>query len=259
MKELIHVSERTIGDGSVQSVNARELHLFLEVGKDFSTWIKDRIEQYSFAEGQDYAIFDSPELGNQTSRGGDRRSKLYAISIDMAKELSMVERNEKGKQARQYFIECEKQAKSGFVDIHAALSDPATLRMMLTGYTEKVIELQAVVEEQAPKVVALDRFANHEGQHNIRNAAKLLGLPERKLISWMQQHRWLYRDNESSLRPYAERIAAGFMDTRPVEIRGSGFDERFIKSQTMITQKGLAHLAVLLAKAGLIQKQEAVA
>ena len=107
------------GDGAaVQTVNARELHAFLEVGKDFSTWIKDRIEQYGFSEGQDYAVFDSPELGNQTGRGGDRRSKTYAISLNMAKELAMVERNEKGKQARAYFIECERRAQH---------KDPASL------------------------------------------------------------------------------------------------------------------------------------
>jgi phage anti-repressor protein len=86
------------------------LHEFLEVGKDFSTWIKDRVEQYDFVENQDFVI-DSPILGNQNSRGGDRKSKEYHLTIDMAKELSMVERNAKGKQARQYFIECEKQAK----------------------------------------------------------------------------------------------------------------------------------------------------
>ena len=53
MNELIKVAERQIGDGTIQTVNARDLHVFLEVGKDFSNWMKGRIEQYGFLEGQD--------------------------------------------------------------------------------------------------------------------------------------------------------------------------------------------------------------
>ncbi|MCG8766153.1 antA/AntB antirepressor family protein, partial [Tenacibaculum finnmarkense] len=89
-------------------VNARELHQFLEVGKDFSTWIKDRINKYEFVENEDFEVF--PNIGENPNSG--RPSKDYAISLDMAKELSMVERNEKGKQARRYFIAMEKIAKN---------------------------------------------------------------------------------------------------------------------------------------------------
>ena len=76
----------------VQSVNARDLHVFLESGKDFATWMKDRITQYGFIENEDYEVF--AEIGNNPS--GGRPAKEYMISLDMAKELSMVERNEKG-------------------------------------------------------------------------------------------------------------------------------------------------------------------
>ena len=106
MNELIQVAERQIGDGAIQTVNARELHAFLEVGKDFSNWMRDRIQQYGFVENQDFVC--SPILASkkQDARGGHNR-KEYHLSLDMAKELAMVERNDKGKQARQYFIECE--------------------------------------------------------------------------------------------------------------------------------------------------------
>src|SRR5699024_2063235 len=87
------VREGAIGSEIVQTVNGRDLHHFLEVGKDFSTWIKDRVSQYGFSENTDYIVF--PEIG-ENSKGG-RPSKEYAVSIDMAKELAMVERNEKGK------------------------------------------------------------------------------------------------------------------------------------------------------------------
>jgi len=96
-----------IGGETVQTVNAREIHDFLMVGKDFSTWIKDRIQQYGFAENQDFTIV-FPKSGENPQ--GGRPPKEYHASIDMAKELSMVERNEQGRKARRYFIQKEKEA-----------------------------------------------------------------------------------------------------------------------------------------------------
>lgn len=107
MQQLIPVISENTSDGIVQTVNARDLHNSLEVGKDFSNWIKDRIEKYNFVVNQDFVC--SPVLARE-GRGGQNRIE-YHISLDMAKEISMVERNEKGKEARQYFIQCEKQLR----------------------------------------------------------------------------------------------------------------------------------------------------
>ena len=71
-------------------INAKTLHKELKVGKDFTTWIKGRISKYEFVENEDYKL-DSPKLVNQNSHGGDRKSKIYSLTLDMAKELSMVE------------------------------------------------------------------------------------------------------------------------------------------------------------------------
>lgn len=109
MNELIKVAQATVGTNTVQTVSARDLHAFLEVGKDFSNWIKDRVDQYGFLENQDFVC--SP-ISASSGRGGHNR-KDYHLTLDMAKELAMVERNEKGKQARQYFIECERKLKVG--------------------------------------------------------------------------------------------------------------------------------------------------
>ena len=102
MKDLIKI---TINDKGQQLVSARELHEFLEVKKDFTDWFKYRVAQYGFEENLDFTTI----LGKST---GGRPSKDFAIKIEIAKELSMVENNEKGKQARKYFIECEKIAKN---------------------------------------------------------------------------------------------------------------------------------------------------
>ena len=91
--ERTHSSGRAqIGDGTIQTVNARDLHAFLGVGKDFSTWVNDRIQKYGFVEHHDYALYLLPNFGE---KGQGRSSKEYAISLDMAKELAMVENNDK--------------------------------------------------------------------------------------------------------------------------------------------------------------------
>lgn len=90
-----------------QVVNARELHTFLESKQQFADWIKNRIYKYDFIEGIDFVVFHK-DMKN--SKGG-RTSIEYAITVTMAKELAMVENNQKGKEVRKYFIECERQAK----------------------------------------------------------------------------------------------------------------------------------------------------
>ena len=111
MNQLIPLQSQTIDGNAVETVNARELHKFLESKQDFSTWIKNRIKDYGFLENQDYILLHKKMEQEENSHGGNNKVEYY-ISLDMAKELSMVERNEKGRQARRYFIECEKKLKS---------------------------------------------------------------------------------------------------------------------------------------------------
>lgn len=100
MYELLNIE---VKDGK-QLVSARELHKFLEVGRDFTNWIKGRINKYDFVEGIDF----TPVWAEST---GGRPSVDYALTVDMAKELAMVENNDQGKIARRYFIQCEKLSK----------------------------------------------------------------------------------------------------------------------------------------------------
>ena len=90
-------------------VDARLLHRKLESKQDFSTWIKERIEDFGFEETNDYSI----KLWNQKRKGngGDRRSIDYLLTLDTAKELAMLERNEIGRMIRRYFIQKEKESR----------------------------------------------------------------------------------------------------------------------------------------------------
>lgn len=108
--QLIPVFNGTIANETALLCNARDLHAFLGVKKVFAAWITNRISEYEFIENQDYILLSN--LGKQTSGRGGHNRKDYHITLDTAKELAMVERNEKGRQIRRYFIECEKKLRS---------------------------------------------------------------------------------------------------------------------------------------------------
>ena len=156
MNELISLTQSTINGEFQQTVNARELHAFLESKQDFSTWIKNRVEQYGFVENQDFNLFHNFVENPQ----GGRPSKDYYITIDMAKELAMVERNEKGKQARQYFIECEKQlkqAQSGFVSEQLQMQKITLLNTIINTFGDKLSPpaLEALLITSSEKVLGV--------------------------------------------------------------------------------------------------------
>ena len=129
--DIVPVISGQIGGRESNIVSAKALHKALGVGNDFSTWIKLRIDEYGFVLGTDYAVFDSSNFRNQstnfeqdeanwvTKRGGDRRSKDYGLSLGMAKELAMIERNEQGRAIRRYFIQCEEALQRSVPEIAA--------------------------------------------------------------------------------------------------------------------------------------------
>lgn len=103
MDNIIPISSRTFRGTPSKSVDAETFYSFLSngTGTRFNDWISRRIEHYEFVEGEDYLV----EVRNTAGRP----KKHYFLSLDMAKELAMVERNDQGKQARRYFIDCEKK------------------------------------------------------------------------------------------------------------------------------------------------------
>lgn len=103
-QQLIPVFNGALAGQQQQLCDARDLHQFLNVGRDFSNWIKARIEQYGFVEGEDF----SPILAKST---GGRPGMEYHLTLDTAKELAMVENNEQGRQVRRYFIAMEREAR----------------------------------------------------------------------------------------------------------------------------------------------------
>ncbi|OTA15230.1 anti-repressor protein [Xenorhabdus vietnamensis] len=140
--EMIPLTAGTINGKAAMVTDARNLHKFLGNKELFASWIKQRIEQYGFIENEDYETY------LENSKKGRPRTE-YRISSDMAKELSMVERTEEGKEARQYFIDCEKRLRRVAPEEHkaallnwrknrvAACEDHKSMADAMKGYIER--------------------------------------------------------------------------------------------------------------------------
>ena len=144
MNELINIKviQKDFNGEKKRFVNARELYRWLGVGRDFSNWIKDRIEKYEFVEDLDYFIaiakFGDGQKSNKTGKIIDAKtgkvlSKDYILSVDMAKELAMVENSEIGKQVRKYFIRVEGDFKKV---MRIATTDPKIINQLTTQFFE---------------------------------------------------------------------------------------------------------------------------
>ncbi|MHB1880695.1 MAG: antA/AntB antirepressor family protein [Acidithiobacillus sp.] len=163
MKDLISIQQQSIGTDLVQTVNARDLHAFLGVGKFFANWITDRIHQHGFVENQDFVCVEGlsrpisdasnvclPVLASK-GRGGHNRID-YHLTIEAAKHISMAEHTPKGKAARDYFIECERRlfageatpaAKSQGIDADRAIKQ---YMVVLKTYKSSGVPLSTAVE-----------------------------------------------------------------------------------------------------------------
>ena len=104
MQDIIAISKQRIGDDSVNSVSARDLHRELEVKTRFNDWFKRQISKYEFVENRDFTAVTQNRV---TAQGNNSKYIDYILTLDMAKELAMVEDNENGRKIRRYFIEIE--------------------------------------------------------------------------------------------------------------------------------------------------------
>ncbi|HED8386441.1 MULTISPECIES: antA/AntB antirepressor family protein [Campylobacter] len=148
--------------------NVENLFCYLEVNSKFADWIKNRINQYDFIENQDYII--------KEVFTGRRPRKEYYVTLDMAKELCMVENNEKGRQARRYFIECEKRLKN----LEAEQMQKLAFRQSL-GYKSQLAQQK---EKYENKIKALQYDLEHKKELSFkRKLSKEELLELRKILA----------------------------------------------------------------------------
>lgn len=164
MNELINVE---VNEKQQQVLSGRELHEFLEIGTRYNDWF-NRMVEYGFTENIDYEAITQKRA---TAQGNETTYTDHAINIDMAKELSMIQRSEKGKQARLYFLELEK-AWNTPESVMARALKMADTKMM--EYKNNIIQLENKVEEQRPKVLFAEAVENSEDVILVKEMALIL-------------------------------------------------------------------------------------
>ncbi|MCH7421319.1 phage antirepressor KilAC domain-containing protein [Shewanella sp. MM_2022_3] len=128
------------------------------------------------------------------------------------------------------------------IDPMDALRDPAIMRSLLLGYSEKVLELEDQLKVTQPKADALDRIATADGSLCITDAAKHLQMRPKDLFAFLQQDKWIYRRQGTSWLGYQDKLQQGLLEHKITEVeRGDGSNK--ITSQVRVTPKGLAYLS----------------
>lgn len=199
------------------TVLGRDLHAMLEVEARYNDWFP-RMCEYGFEEGKDFYSFLS-----KTPEGG-RPKQEHQLTIAMAKELCMLQRTEKGKQCRQYFIQVEE----------AWNTPEQVMARALRVADETIKSLTAELESAAPKVQYFDTLVDRNLLTNFRDTAKELHVAPKAFINFLLEKGYIYRDNKSRLRPYQAHAEKGLFEVKEF---ASEFNNK-AGIQTLITPKG---------------------
>lgn len=187
--DLIPIERTERGD---YAVFGRDLHSFLEVKSQYRVWIK-RMIGYGFTADQDYSIFFDrvPD-----SLGREHDATNHILTLDMAKELCMIQRSARGKQARQYFIEAEKQLRAAdTAPAHQLPQDYASALRELATAVDTVEAQRQQIALDAPKVEYHDQFVNDDDVLSFRTVASSFGISERDLRQLLIDRKWIYRES----------------------------------------------------------------
>ena len=213
MNELLKIDT---SDAERITVSARDLHKALEVSTDFNHWFT-RMCEYGFEAQKDFTTFLSESTGGRPSQDAQ-------ITVDMAKEIAMLQRTEKGKEVRKYFIQIEKEWNS-----------PERVMARALTIANKTIEtLKIENSEMKPKADYFDNLVERNLLTNFRDTAKELGLRQTDLINNLIEDGYVYRDQKSKLKPYAKygKTGKGLFELKEF----SKNDHSDV--QTLITPKG---------------------
>ena len=173
MTNIIKVTKNEIGNAELNSVNARDIHNYLQVNSKFADWIKRAISKYDFKENIDYTVLKNEKKLND---GVCRPFTDYIVTMDMAKELAMLENNPKGKETRKYFINCEKELQKS--SPYAALQEIATFQKrqleQLQDIKDILINQQVQISNLANIVVNLSKQNSCDITQNEQSNKKVI-------------------------------------------------------------------------------------
>lgn len=225
MNHLITVN---LNDNQEPVVSGRQLHEALEVKTKYADWFA-RMVEYGFTEGQDFLLLKNEQ---QTGRGGHNKVD-HIIKLDMAKEIAMIQRTEKGKEVRQYFIQVEKDFNS---------PEKIMARALLLA-DKKISKLEAQVEADKPKVLFANAVSASQTSILIGDFAKLLRqngrqIGQNRLFTWLRDNGFLIsRKGNSWNMPTQRSMDMGLFEIKETTI--SHADGHITISKTpKITGKG---------------------
>lgn len=220
------------------TLSGRELHEFLEIKTEYAKWISRMIE-YGFTENQDFRVI----VKNDENPKGGRPGSDHEIKLDMAKEIAMIQRNEKGKQARKYFLEVEKAWNSPEMIMKRALeiANKRVENLQLENTQQKQI-----IGELKPKADYTDIILKNKGLVTITQIAKDYGLSGQSLNDKLHELKIQYKIGEQWLL-YSKYHAKGYTHSETIPItRKNGMKD--VNMITKWTQKGRLFIYELLKK-----------
>lgn len=207
MNEIIKV---TLNDEHDPVVSGRQLHEALEVKTPYSMWF-DRMVDYGFTENQDFLLNN---FVKQTGRGGHNKLD-HIIKLDMAKEIAMIQRTERGKQVRQYFIQIEKDFNS---------PEKIMARALLLA-DEKIQKLETQIEADKPKVLFADAVSASHTSILVGELAKLISqngykIGANRLFAWMRENGYLIKRKGSDWNmPTQRSMEMGLFEIKETNIQ----------------------------------------
>lgn len=255
-----------LDDETKQTINARDLHKFLENKYDFTHWIKYRIKQYSFQEGVDFIRAEFSQNFTKTPSGaayddfsqnsGGRPKLEYHITLDMAKQLAMVENNEKGQIARRYFIECEKRLKLQNIDerineLHKHFHLPKNYGEALAELSRIESERSQLALENKELKTTITQVSAQKQTYTFTQTAKVLGISRKALINYLLDNKWLYRQDKK-LTPYRTKIENGTLIFKlfhtEKDLYNNDYKTPTYIDHTYVTPKGVVSLSQAINK-----------
>lgn len=242
MDQLI---KTTTNENGEVILSGRELHGFLEVQTPYKKWF-DRMVEYGFIENIDFIVMDKI-VQDETVFGGVRKMIDHVLKLDMAKEISMIQRNEKGKQARQYFLEIERQWNSPEMVMKRAMD---YLNAKVAQLTTTNLKLEQQVKEYKPKADYVDSILKNKGLVTIGQIAKDYGMSAVKMNELLHKLKVQYKQSGQWLL-YAKYQAKGYTHSETINItRTDGSPD--VKMNTKWTQKGRLFIYELLKGEGIL-------
>lgn len=234
MKELIKIE---MNDNQEPIVGGRELHEALGIETRYSDWFK-RMCEYGFVENQDYVLVTQKRVTNNP-RNPYTEVINHAIKLDMAKEIAMIQRNEKGKKVRHYFIQVEKEYNSPERIMARALR---VANEELKKLTVDVKNLQLEIKEQKPKVIFADAVDTSRTSILIGDLAKLIqqngfAIGQNRLFEWLRDNNYLIKSGERRNMPTQKSMELGLFEVKERSVINPNGSNRLTRT-TKVTGKG---------------------